>query len=98
MEALITSYGINFQDFQAFFNTTTCPNIGLRAIVAGSFALHGYLKQEGIHPGFMPNDIDVFMYDNDVRCSPYCLNCNNTSTNSQLVLLQLLKAAVVVSY
>ncbi len=33
----------------------------LNGLIAGSFALAGYLKQEGIDPGFEPNDIDIFL-------------------------------------
>ena len=54
MESLITSYGINFKSFQQ-----TIKN--LNGLVAGSSALAEYLKQEGIEPGFQPNDIDIFI-------------------------------------
>jgi hypothetical protein len=54
MESLITSYGINFQAFQLTINS-------LNGLVAGSSALAEYLKQEGIDPGYKPNDIDVFV-------------------------------------
>ena len=54
MESLITSYGINFQDF--------CYTLqSLQAVVAGSAALAEYLKQEGIEPGYRPNDLDIFV-------------------------------------
>ncbi len=54
MDSLITSYGINFQAFQLTINS-------LNGLVAGSSALAEYLKQEGIDPGYKPNDIDVFV-------------------------------------
>jgi hypothetical protein len=54
MESLITSYGINFQAFQL-------TAISLDCLVAGSSALAGYLKQEGIEPGYTPNDLDIFV-------------------------------------
>lgn len=54
MESLITSYGINFISFQQIIK----HQFGL---VAGSSALAEYLKQEGIEPGFKPNDIDIFI-------------------------------------
>ena len=54
MNALISSYGINFQAFQLTLN-----QVG--GIVAGSSALAAYLKQEGIEPGYEPNDIDIFV-------------------------------------
>jgi hypothetical protein len=54
MNTLITSYGINFQAFQLTLGT-------IQGIVAGSAALAAYLTQEGINPGFQPNDIDIFI-------------------------------------
>ena len=54
MESLITSYGINFQAFQTAIKS-------VNGIVAGSSALAEYLKQEGIDPGFQPNDLDIFI-------------------------------------
>jgi hypothetical protein len=54
MNTLITSYGINFQAFQLTLGT-------IQGIVAGSAALSAYLTQEGIDPGFQPNDIDIFV-------------------------------------
>ena len=54
MNALISSYGIDFQAFQLTLSQ-------VRGIVAGSSALAAYLKQEGIEPGYEPNDIDIFV-------------------------------------
>jgi hypothetical protein len=54
MESLITSYGIDFHAFQEIINRES-----LR--VSGSAALAGYLKQEGIEPGFEPPSIDIFI-------------------------------------
>jgi hypothetical protein len=54
MDSLITSYGI---DFEAFHKTMKSVD----GIVAGSSALAAYLKQEGIDPGFVPNDLDIFI-------------------------------------
>ena len=54
MESLLTSYGINFQDFCDTFRR-------MNYLVAGSSALAEYLKQEGVDPGFTPNDIDIFL-------------------------------------
>ena len=54
MDALISSYGINFQAFQLTLSQ-------VRGLVAGSSALAAYLKQEGIEPGYEPNDIDIFV-------------------------------------
>ena len=54
MNALISSYGINFSEFQRTLRD-------LNGTVAGSAALAAYLKQEGIDPGFEPNDLDIFI-------------------------------------
>lgn len=54
MNALISSYGIDFVAFQNILRR-------VEGIVAGSSALAAYLKQEGIEPGFEPNDIDIFI-------------------------------------
>lgn len=54
MNTLISSYGIDFHAFQL-----TLRSVG--GIVAGSSALAAYLKQEGIEPGYEPNDIDIFV-------------------------------------
>lgn len=51
---MLTIYGINAPAF-----TEMAAYSG--AIVAGSFALAGYLKQEGMDPGFEPNDMDIFL-------------------------------------
>lgn len=55
MEEYITPYGIDFKEFRGVLNTHT-------AMVAGSVALAGFLKQNGVDPGFEPNDIDIFIY------------------------------------
>lgn len=54
MEEFITSYGLEFPVFRE-------KMIAGKAIVAGSSALALYLKQEGVEPGFSPNDIDIFI-------------------------------------
>jgi hypothetical protein len=55
MEEFITSYGINFEHFRSAMDVES-------VLVAGSVALAGFLKQEGIDPGFQPNDLDIFIY------------------------------------
>jgi hypothetical protein len=57
MESIITSYGIDFAAFKEY-----CYFADTRLVVAGSTALYGYLKQENIEPGFVPNDMDIFIY------------------------------------
>jgi hypothetical protein len=70
MEALISSYGINFANFKNTIITTY-------SLVAGSSALAEYLKQDGIDPGFQPNDIDIFVH--------YCyINSNYTAISKLL--------------
>jgi hypothetical protein len=54
MDSMLSSYGI---DAPAFTEMATYNG----AIVAGSFALAGYLKQEGIDHNFEPNDMDIFL-------------------------------------
>ncbi len=54
MNALISSYGIDFHAFQLTLSS-------VYGVVAGSSALAAYLKQEGIEPGYEPNDIDIFV-------------------------------------
>ena len=64
MENFITSYGLPFHDFQELLKKTG-------AVIAGSSALALYLEQEGIDPGFVPNDMDIF-----VRRPCPCDQCN----------------------
>lgn len=54
MQQLISSYDINFSEFRIALHQTG-------GIVAGSAALSAYLNQEGIDPGFKPNDLDIFI-------------------------------------
>jgi len=56
MEQLITSYGLPYTEFHEILSSTNC-------LVAGSAALSMYLQQEGIDPGFYPNDIDIWVED-----------------------------------
>ncbi len=60
MESLLTTYGIDFAAFSTMIKTEN-------ALVAGSFALAGYLKQEGLDPGFEPNDMDIFVIGRQER-------------------------------
>ena len=54
MEELITSYGLPFEVFHMLMTESN-------ALVAGSAALALYLKQEGVDPGFEPNDLDIWV-------------------------------------
>jgi hypothetical protein len=54
MEEFITSYKIPFEDFRTLMTETN-------ALMAGSAALALYLKQEGVDPGFEPNDLDIWV-------------------------------------
>jgi hypothetical protein len=51
---LIESYNINFYEFKKVI-------IEVDALITGSFALAGFLQQEGIDIGYEPNDIDIFV-------------------------------------
>jgi hypothetical protein len=54
MESLLTSYGLPFEEFRTFVTEHN-------ALIAGSAALALYLKQEGIDPGFEPDDLDIWV-------------------------------------
>jgi hypothetical protein len=54
MESFIRSYGIPFPDFQVLLQTTN-------SLVAGSAALSLYLQQNGVEPGFVPSDLDIWI-------------------------------------
>jgi len=54
LENLITSYGIDYSLFKIRISSSM-------GVIAGSAALACYLAQEGIDPGFTPNDIDIFI-------------------------------------
>lgn len=54
MDAFATQYGLNFTDFHALLRDS-------RYLVAGSSALANYLLQEGQEPGFVPNDMDLWV-------------------------------------
>jgi hypothetical protein len=66
MESLISSFGFDFVEFRRIISD---PAI----LVAGSFALNGYLKQEGIESGYEPGDIDIFLSDYNKGCT--CSGC-----------------------
>ena len=51
---LIESYNINFNEFKKIIT-----KVG--ALITGSFALAGFLQQEGIDIGYEPNDMDIFV-------------------------------------
>jgi len=59
MDELITSYGLPFHDFQELLKR-------INGVVTGSAALAAYLKQEGVDPGFVPNDIDIFIQERGI--------------------------------
>jgi hypothetical protein len=64
MNSMITSYNIDYSTFKNIISETG-------AIVAGSFALAGYLKQEGIEAGYEPGDMDIFIYGGQ-----FCNSCH----------------------
>lgn len=79
MEAFIGSYGIPFEDFSKIMNDTD-------ALLAGSSALALYLQQEGIDPGFKPNDIDIWL-EYEEPCT--CRSCQKGNKNPELKMTQL---------
>lgn len=56
MESFLQSYQLPFEGFRTLFTKQN-------ALVAGSAALALYLQQEGIDPGFEPNDLDIWVED-----------------------------------
>ena len=54
MESFIESYGLPFPAFREIMLET-------HSLVAGSAALALYLQQEGIDPGFVPGDLDIWV-------------------------------------
>jgi hypothetical protein len=54
MEPFLSSYGLDDSAFRE-------KMIAGKAVIAGSSALSLYLKQEGVEPGFEPNDMDIFL-------------------------------------
>jgi hypothetical protein len=54
MEALLSTYGIEFAPFKRMIELSS-------AVLAGGAALACYLKQESIEPGYEPNDLDIFL-------------------------------------
>ena len=57
MESFIESYGLPFHAFREVITET-------QSLVAGSAALALYLQQEGIDPGFVPGDLDIWISHN----------------------------------
>ena len=54
MEEFLDSYELPFHAFRTLVTENN-------ALVAGSAALALYLKQEGVDPGFEPNDLDIWV-------------------------------------
>jgi hypothetical protein len=49
-------FQLDFQTLQDF-----CKTYDSKVLLTGSFALYGFLKQEGIEPKFLPGDLDIFV-------------------------------------
>ena len=79
MENFITSYGIPFPAFQDIINMTN-------SVIAGSSALALYLEQERIDPGYIPNDIDIWISANE-GCE--CNSCRKGNKNPELNITHL---------
>lgn len=56
MQSFIESYGLPYEDFRSLLTTTN-------SLVAGSSALAMYLQQNGVDPGFVPGDLDIWAED-----------------------------------
>ena len=56
MQAFISSYGIDFPQFQDLMQTTN-------SLFAGSAALALYLKENDVDTSYVPNDMDIFLED-----------------------------------
>lgn len=56
MESFLQSYSLPFDGFRTLVVETD-------ALIAGSSALALYLQQEGIDPGFEPDDVDIWIQD-----------------------------------
>jgi len=54
MESFLTSYSLPFEGFRTLVTEQN-------ALIAGSSALALYLQQEGIDPGFEPDDLDIWI-------------------------------------
>jgi len=78
MNTLIQSYGFDYEQFRYILYKTG-------GMIAGSSALAEYLKQNGINPGYEPNDIDIWVYDN--HYSHKCSRCNTDSCYSNINIL-----------
>ena len=56
MQAFVESYGLPYEGFRSLMTTTN-------SLVAGSAALALYLQQNGVDPGFVPGDMDIWSED-----------------------------------
>jgi hypothetical protein len=82
MESFLTSYGLPFEGFRTLVTEHN-------ALVAGSAALALYLKQEGIDPGFEPDDLDIWV--EETHDTWYASGRVNQLANSTLFTLFLVK-------
>ena len=56
MQAFVESYGLPYEGFRSLMTSTN-------SLVAGSAALALYLQQNGVDPGFVPGDMDIWAED-----------------------------------
>jgi hypothetical protein len=82
MESFLTSYGLPFGEFRTLVTENN-------SIVAGSAALALYLKQEGVNPGFEPDDLDIWIeYNHDTWYASGRVNQLANSTKFTLFLVK----------
>lgn len=71
MEEILSCYNIDFKQFTYHLKKS-------EGVVAGGMALWGFLRQNGIDPGYTPSDIDIwFPLQNDSDESCTCMVCCN---------------------
>jgi len=82
MQAFIESYGLPYEGFRTLMTTTN-------SLVAGSAALSMYLRQNGVDPGFVPGDMDIWAEDtNDMIDSHAVFRQRSHNVQFTLFLIQ----------
>jgi hypothetical protein len=71
MDSLLIQYSLDPSKFKEIISETG-------SLVAGSFALAGYLKQEGVEAGYEPGDMDIFICNDNI-----CRHCGFPHTNDR---------------
>lgn len=74
MEALITSFGLDYEEFRDQVRSR-------RGVIAGSSVVAEFLREAGQDPGFVPGDIDVWFIHRGTRRGEYFEGLRNLLTN-----------------